>query len=314
MYEVYARSDRLTREEWLEQRKSGIGGSDAGAIMGVSPYKGAYSVWADKLGLSSEVEDNEAMRLGRDLEDYVARRFAEDKGVRVRREYGMLRSIEHPCMVANIDRRIMGIREGLECKVCTDRYAVRYQNGAFPMEYYCQCLHYMAVTGWDAWNLAVLVVGGGLLTFRWNREEVQDDIDALIAAEESFWATYIEGGKTPVPDALAATSDVLADVWSESDGTAVDSNEEEDELLTQLIGLKAQKKELDEGIRAIENIIKARMEAAERMRSPVALVTWKEQERSSIDEKLLKEKYPMVDVGSVKKKSKSRVFKIKEAS
>ena len=93
-YTVYADSRNLSHEEWLELRKQGIGGSDAGAIMGVHPYKGAFGVWADKKGYSEAVEDNEAMRQGRDLEDYVARRFAEKTGLTVRREYGMMRSRE----------------------------------------------------------------------------------------------------------------------------------------------------------------------------------------------------------------------------
>ena len=85
-YTVYADVRELTHDQWLENRKSGIGGSDAGAIMGVNPYRGAYSVWADKLGKTDPVDDNEALRQGRDFEDYVARRFAAKTGLRVRRE------------------------------------------------------------------------------------------------------------------------------------------------------------------------------------------------------------------------------------
>ena len=186
-YTVYADVRELTHDQWLENRKSGIGGSDAGAIMGVNPYRGAYSVWADKLGKTDPVDDNEALRQGRDFEEYVARRFAEKTGLRVRREYGMLRSDAWPWMVANIDRRIIGERAGLECKTSRDIHMKRYKNGDFPLEYYCQCLHYLAVTGWDKWYLAVLVYGTDLLTFEIKREDVEDDIGALIKAEESFW-------------------------------------------------------------------------------------------------------------------------------
>ena len=83
-YHAIADTRAITHDEWLALRRTGIGGSDAGAIMGVSPYKGAYSVWADKIGKLPPIEDNEAMRQGRDLEDYVARRFAEKTGLRVR--------------------------------------------------------------------------------------------------------------------------------------------------------------------------------------------------------------------------------------
>ena len=69
--------NEISHEEWLELRKKGIGGSDAGAIVGVNPYSSAFQVYCDKKGLMPETEDNEAMRQGRDLEAYVARRFEE---------------------------------------------------------------------------------------------------------------------------------------------------------------------------------------------------------------------------------------------
>ncbi len=67
----------LSREEWLKMRKTGIGGSDAGAICGLNPYSSPMSVYQDKITDEISQEDNEAMRQGRDLEDYVARPVME---------------------------------------------------------------------------------------------------------------------------------------------------------------------------------------------------------------------------------------------
>ena len=72
----------MTHEEWLQARKSGIGGSDAGAICGLNPYTSPLAVYQDKVSETVEEKDNEAMRQGRDLEDYVARRFMEETGKR----------------------------------------------------------------------------------------------------------------------------------------------------------------------------------------------------------------------------------------
>ncbi len=63
----------LQKEEWLRYRKQGIGGSDAGAVCGLNPYRTAMEVYYDKISDEAECFDNEAMRLGRDMEDYVAR-------------------------------------------------------------------------------------------------------------------------------------------------------------------------------------------------------------------------------------------------
>ena len=310
-YEVFADVRRITHDEWLSLRRTGIGGSDAGAIMGVSPYKGAYSVWADKMGKLPPIEDNEAMRQGRDLEDYVARRFAEKTGLRVRHEYGMLRSVEHPCMLADIDRRIVGELAGLECKTSKDITLSRYRNGEFPMEYYCQCLHYLAVTGWDCWYLAVLVYGTDLLVFKICRDEVLDDIEALIRAEEAFWGN-VQEGRSPVPDGLESTAEALGHVYPRDDGTTVCADEGTDNTLCELAALKARKREMDAEISALENRIKHAMGEAEVMAGSSVSASWRTSERSAISKDKLLRAYPNIDLDAITEKTTQRRFTLKE--
>lgn len=323
-YVVYADSRNVSHEQWLELRKQGIGGSDAGAIMGVHPYKGAFGVWADKKGYSEAVEDNEAMRQGRDLEDYVARRFAEKTGLPVRREYGMMRSKEHPFMLANIDRRIKGERAGLECKTSRDIYMKRYRGNDFPDEYYCQCLHYLKVTGWDVWYLAVLVYGTAVLVFKISRgprvEEkgvdayrdfVQDDIDALFGTEVRFWGTYMDGNRMPPPDDFRETGRVLDGMWAADADYWKDATLTQDATLNELAALKAEKKALEKQITGIENRLKAEMEDATELRGTDVLATWKPQRQRRISEKKIRELYPMVDISKIKEEVEMRRFCVK---
>lgn len=310
-YEVFADVRRITHDEWLAQRRTGIGGSDAGAIMGVSPYKGAFSVWADKMGKLPPLEDNEAMRQGRDLEDYVARRFAEASGLRVRHEYSMLRSVEHPCMLADIDRRILGERAGLECKTSRDITMARYRNGEYPMEYYCQCLHYLAVTGWDCWYLAVLVYGTDLLIYKICRDEVMDDIEALIKAEEAFWGNLQEG-RSPVPDGLESTAEALGHVYPRDDGSTVCADDESDNALCELAALKARKRKIDAEIAALENRIKHAMGEAEVMAGSSVSASWRTSERSAISKDKLLRAYPNIDLDAITEKTTQRRFTLKE--
>ena len=307
-YTVYADSRNVSHEQWLELRKQGIGGSDAGAIMGVHPYKGMFGVWADKKGYGEAVEDNEAMRQGRDLEDYVARRFSEKTGLTVRREYGMMRSRNHPFMQANIDRRIKGERAGLECKTSRDIYMKRYRGGDFPLEYYCQCLHYMAVTGWDAWYLAVLVYGTDLLIFKICREEAQDDINQLVEAEQAFWTRYMEEGRTPPPDDFRETGRVLDGMWAADADCWMDATLTQDATLNELAALKAEKKALEKQITGIENRLKAEMEDATELRGTDVLATWKPQRQRRISERKIRELYPMVDISKIKEEVEMRRF------
>lgn len=324
-YEVYADSRKTDRAGWLRLRRSGIGGSDAGAIMGVSPYRGPWSVWADKRGYESADDDSEAMRQGRDLEEYVARRFAGKTGRKVRREYGMLRSREHPCMVANLDRRVRGLKAGLECKTSKDIYMKRWSNGDMPTEYYCQCLHYMAVTGWRTWYLCVVIYGTATLVYKISRgprkeekgvdfyiDNVQDEIDELIRREEAFWADYIEGGNVPPPDGLAATTEALGRVYGREEDVYVESTYEDDLAVEQLIDMRREKRELERKIRECENRVKASMKEAAEMRASAALVTWKTQKRTTISAKKLKEEYPDIDLSRVQETSETRRFCVRE--
>ena len=98
----------MSRQEWLRLRKEGIGGSDAGAVCGLNPYASPMSVYRDKTSDETEEKDNEAMRQGRDLEDYAARRFMEATGLKVRRSHVMYKNREHPFMLADVDRLVAG--------------------------------------------------------------------------------------------------------------------------------------------------------------------------------------------------------------
>lgn len=311
-YDTIADTRTLTHDEWLALRRTGIGGSDAGAIMGVSPYKGAFSVWADKMGKLPPLEDNEAMRQGRDLEDYVARRFAEASGLRVRHEYSMLRSVDHPCMLADIDRRIIGERAGLECKTSRDITMARYRNGEYPMEYYCQCLHYLAVTGWDCWYLAVLVYGTDLLIYKICRDEVLDDIEALIKAEEAFWDNHMVLDVPPAPDALDSTAAALGSVYPYEDGTTVCADQDADEALIELAALKAQRRSIDRQITERENQIKAAMGEAEVLAGTSVSATWRSSERTTISKDKLLKAYPNINMDAITDRNIQRRFAIKE--
>lgn len=144
----------LDRKEWLELRKTGIGGSDAGAICGLNPYNSAMTVFRDKTcSIPEEQEDNESVRQGHDLEDYVARRFMEATGLKVRCSNYMYRSMEHPFMIADVDRLVVGEDAGLECKTASAYNADKWKDGEIPLHYIMQCYHYMAVTGKRTWYI-----------------------------------------------------------------------------------------------------------------------------------------------------------------
>ena len=198
----------LSREEWLQLRKTGIGGSDAGAICGLDPYSSPMSVYCDKAGDGlGEENGREAIRQGHDLEGYVAQRFMEATGLKVRHSNYMYRSRENPFMIADVDRLVVGGDAGLECKTASAYNAGKWKDGEIPPHYVLQCAHYMAVTGKRAWYIAVVILGQ---EFKYHKLVWDDElIGQLIRIERDFWEGHVMQGNMPDPDGSEPCSEVL---------------------------------------------------------------------------------------------------------
>ena len=295
----------MTREEWLAERRTGIGGSDAAAIVGLSKWATPYSVYMDKLGMLPEKEDSEAMRQGRDLEEYVAARFTEATGKKVQRCNYMIRNEKWPFALADIDRRVVGENAGLECKTTSSLDLGEFNGVEFPERYYAQCVHYMAVTGADRWYLAVVVLGRGFFVYVLERDV--EEVAALMAAEAEFWEK-VERRTPPDITGTEADTKAVATVWAESIGGEVDLLGMDDlfrKLETAEETLKVAQKAKDEAI----NKIKERMQGAERGSCTGYKCSWKTQTRRTLDAAALKAAYPSIPFDDYMKKSTSRPFR-----
>ena len=308
---IVADTKEMSRAEWLEFRRQGIGGSDAATVIGMNPWSSRYQLWADKKGLLPERPDTEAMRTGRDLEEYVAQRFQSQTGKKVRRLNAILRNIEYPWAIANIDRDIVGEDAGLECKTTSDYSVKRYGSQDFPEKYYCQCMHYMAVTGAKKWYLAVL-----LLTSRevyiYELDRNQDEIDALMTAEREFYQVHMLMGIEPAPDGSRASTETINELNPESNGAEVQLLGM-DTILNRIARLKTEIDRLSDEKAEAENVLKQHLGAFERGSSDKYIVTWKNQDRKTFDSKKYIAENPG-DYSSYYKTTTSRILKIREIS
>ena len=224
--------DGMSREEWLAERRKSLGGSDMGAVLGLNKYRSPYAVWAEKTGLIGETPDNEAMRQGRDLEEYVACRFEEASDKVVRRVNYILRNDDAPHLHANIDRRILKESAGLECKTASALSMKNYVGGEFPESYYAQCVTYLAVTGWKRWYLAALVLNKAFFIYQvttvpddecpaWCESSIYvspDEIAALKRCAADFWTAHVETGEPPAPDGAEGTTEMLETIYAGGGG------------------------------------------------------------------------------------------------
>jgi putative phage-type endonuclease len=221
--QVIAKPSELTREQWLELRKKGIGGSEAAAITGYNEYTSPLAIYADKLGLESLDFDNKYTRWGKILEPVILREFPadilEEEGHEVQAEPcdEMLKSDDYPFMLSNPDGRVTwkGERGGLEIKSGTVLQQEKWGEGELPDAHYCQVQHYMAVDKLPFY-LVVALLGKDII---WrmvpSNQKFQSD---LIEAENVFWYNHVTEQVPPMPVGSADEADHLLSLFPKGEG------------------------------------------------------------------------------------------------
>lgn len=203
---VLVDTSTLSRDEWLAWRRQGLGGSDAAAVLGISPFRTARDLYYDKLGVvtADDQENWVALEMGNLLEPLVARIFEKKTGLKIYQRKCMFQHPEYPWMLADLDYLVElpdGSTAILEIK--TTNYNAKdkwWYNGEeiVPIYYEAQGRHYMAVMGIDRVYFCCLYGN--------NEEEViirhiDRDMsyeEELIALEDSFWRGHVLA-KIPPP-------------------------------------------------------------------------------------------------------------------
>lgn len=194
---VHPDINTLSRGDWLELRREGIGGSDAGTVMGVNPYSTLRDLYYDKIGCSTANEEDGwvAKEYGHLLEDLVARVFAKKTGFTVWQDNAMYAHPEYPFMLANLDRMtrdMTGVECGLECKTGNPNTRFRWDNNKVPFWYEVQVRHYMAVRNLDRFYIACLF-GNNESEFVWRRIDRDLEFEAsLMEMEDYFWHENVQ--------------------------------------------------------------------------------------------------------------------------
>ena len=295
-------------EEWLKLRSKYIGGSDAAAVVGLNPYSSAYSLWAEKTGRISSFNGNLATEVGTFLENFVAEKFEEMTGKKVRKSNQSFFNSDYPFAIANIDREIIGEDAGLEIKTTSELNLKKFKNGDYPANYYAQMVHYLAVTGKKRWYLAVLVGNRELLWFTLERDE--DEINALMKAEEEFW-NFVKNDIPPPPDGTRPTSETIKSLYSESNQNVADLFGYKSDI-EEFLRLESQIKDLEILRDEAANRIKSFMQDSESGVCNRFKVSWKTASRSNFDSKRFAKENPDIDLSIYFKETKFRTFKVAE--
>lgn len=319
-----ADQDALSHKDWLIARRDGIGSSDAAGILGLSPWSTRWQIWLDKTGqIPPDNEQSEAMYFGNLLEENIVQAVSDRTGWQIERPRATYQHGDHPFMLASPDAIATmpdGTKALLEIKN-TGGYKLEewangepsvdgmWEGGEAPAHYIVQVQHQHAVMGTTVGYIGALLGGNRLYIIRVDRDD--ELIDTIIAQEKEFWNEYVNGDGVPEIDGTETTTDLLTQVFSESDPDAsVEFTPDVLDALAEYQKAASQEKEVAERKRRASNILRESLGEAETgMAYGVSVITWKPQVTERFDAKQFRAEHPEMHDKYVKK-SESRVLRV----
>ena len=288
----------LSRDQWLEARRSGLGSSDAATALGLNPYQSPLALWLEKTSPNTPEridpnDDSHPAYWGTVLEPIVAQHYSKRTGNKVRRVNAILQHPQHPFMLANLDREVVGQSDVqiLECKT-TGHYGAKAWQGGVPEYILVQVLHQLAVTGKQTADVAVLIAGQQLQIHRVKRNEAM--IARLIELEAKFW-WHVENNIPPPADGSESAAQALQQLFQQDNGQILDLSLDADmnNVFDTLLQVRAK---LDE-CKAQESILKQRIQQTMAEHSHAQFrqgsVSWKKTADAKIlDRKTLSQDHP----------------------
>ena len=256
----------MNREQWLLERRKCIGASDAAAILGQSPWRSPYAVWAEKCHGITTTEETERMRWGLALEQPIADEFTHwaeenldafthltDPGLEIAYMPG------YPYIGATLDRLVWDAEEcmgPLEIKTA-DSFRSKDWDYAVPLPYQIQLQHQMMVTGHKIGWVAVLIGGNRFRVFEQSRND--KFIDRLLSRLMEFWR-LVETQTPPDADGSQSTKAAIQALHPLDNGVEIELPDNEwSEDIEYLQELKEKIKELEVDVAVIENRIRSVM-------------------------------------------------------
>lgn len=286
---------KMTREEWLQLRRRGIGGSDASVIMGKNPYRSILQLWEEKTGKLPVTDDgNEYTYWGNVMEPIIRKEFMNRTGLKVRQKHAMIFHKDYPYLFADVDGIVTDERGEkciFEAKTASQYKAEQWEDGV-PEEYILQVQHYLEVCGMDKAYIAALIGGNKFVFHTIYRDE--ELIRNLVSREKEFWEGCVLTGMEPVMDDSDATRDYLNQKYSDPIEGSIQLQEDMKSVLAEYQDVDCKIKELEKQKTGFANQIKAAMGEYETGEVDGTVVSWKKISRESLDSKRLRKEQPEV--------------------
>ena len=299
------------REEWLEARKTYLGGSDLGAVIGVNKYKTALDVYLEKTSEHSPETNNDATYWGNVLEDVVAQEYSKRVNLPVEVETTLLRHKEHEFLAANIDRWVGNKEYVLECKTAGFMMSKEWGeegSDSIPESCLVQVAYYAAICDVPKVNIAVLIGGQNFKIYTYERNKEFEE--KLIKIACNFWHNHIQKRIPPKCSSLADTFNL----FPHGNHKELTASENITQKIYELKKLKEQESDTQTAIDKLKVEIQEFMQDYDILldNNGCVVATWKNTApRSFFDAKRLKEECQDIYQKYVNYTKQSRMFLIK---
>jgi len=278
----------LTNQDFTHNRASFIGGSDIGAIIGVSKYRSALDVWLEKTGKHVDTKDSLALRFGSFAEDFIASEYARYIALPVVAHANPIIHRNYTYLAGHIDRFVLpdsytalfdgaGMLQAsklLECKTAngfTQREWGEAGTDEIPLQYLTQCLWYLELTQLPSIDLAVLIGGSDFRIYTVEADFLLQQL--LVEKALHFWSEYVVKDCPPPPQ---SESDCKALFARSIPSKSVEASEATRAMITELQILQRNIAHEEERISSIKQTIMQTMAEAEILTiNSKPIVTWK---------------------------------------
>jgi len=252
---------------YLKNRQLSIGGSDIGAILGLSKFRSALDVWMEKTGKEVKALDSLPLRFGSFAEEFVASEYTRHTGFELIHDESIYLHPQYSFMSAHIDRFVHG--DGiampptkiLECKTASPFNQSDWGDmgsDQVPMSYLCQCAWYQAITGIDEADLAVLFGNSDFRIYQIRRDKELEGL--LLEKATTFWDEYVLKDIPPPPQSEADYQALFKHGNAEQ---SIEANLETVAQITRLHVLNAEISTKEEEISVIKQCVMGQLESAE---------------------------------------------------
>lgn len=263
----------MLTEKNLENRKKGIGASEAGIVLGLNPHISPFQLWQVKTGRAKpeDLTDVPQVYWGTVHEEAIAQHYAKITNCKVRRVTNTLFHKEHKFMLCHLDRKIEGMSKVLECKFAMFARDDWGQSGSdiVPLHYIVQVQYQLAVTGYQEADLAVLIGGWDFRVYHFKRDEQL--IAKIIEEVSAFWKCV----ESDTPPALRDRVDAEL-AYPFTNGKLKEAEPEVVQVVEEFRKVRAEVKELTKKRETLEDKLTLFMQEAEGIRTQTeVLATWK---------------------------------------